>query len=175
MNVSAPAALLLAVLASLWLIGRRRPRPILRSTDAGDVAALNRAQIQRLQDSPPLPSRRPARQPAAPQPASAWTADGWASLPRAGRDRALLQQQLSLWCRGSVEQRLAALEIASRWRHPCMLPWLRRALRDPNPAVMAAAARAIEAFRAHPPVVAIGMLRPAGSTVRPPRNVARTR
>jgi hypothetical protein len=172
---AAPVALLLAVLTSLWLIGRRRPRPILRSTDAGDVAALNRAQIERLKESPPP---RPAPQPPAaaqPQSPAAALADGLARLPRAGRDRALLQQQLSIWCRGSIEQRLAALAIAARWQHPCMLPSLRRALRDPHPAVMAAAARAIEGFRAHPPLSASGPLLPAAAVPRPPRNVVRTR
>jgi hypothetical protein len=192
MNAPASAALLLALLASLWLLGRRRPRSILRCTDTAEVAALNRAQIQLRRDNPLPPaasdsSRRRSAQPAgartatspgaaaAGAPPPAWLRQALAPPPRNDRERRQLQHQLSLWCGGSLEQRLTALATSGRWRHPCMLPWLRRALRDPDPRVMAAAARAIEAFRAHPPLAASGASSRWAALVRPPRNVARTR
>jgi len=204
MNSPASAALLLALLASLWLLGRRRPRSILRRTDTAAVAALNRAQIQLRRDNPLPPSAPDHRRRRSTPPAGAATASGsgasvavasgapgasaatdasapaWlrqalAPPPRNGRERRRLQQQLSLWCGGNLEQRLTALAISGSWRHPCMLPWLRRALRDPDPQVIAAAARAIEAFRAHPPLAASGASSSRAAPLRPARNVARTR
>lgn len=151
MNASLPAALLI-VLVSLWLLGRSRPRTILRSTDAAAVAALNRAQIERRQEMPPPAPLSPGN----PGPRSAEPGEPLTLTPAGGRlepfptdahGRLRLQRQLDLWCSGSREQRLAALVIAGRWRDRCMLPQVRRALRDPDPTVMAAAAAAMEAFR----------------------------
>lgn len=192
MNNPASAALLLALLASLWLLGRRRPRSILRCTDTAEVAALNRAQIQLRRDNPLPPGASDSRRPGSPRSTSTrtapssgvapagppppdWLGQALAPPPRNDRERRQLQRQLSLWCAGNLEQRLTALAISGRWRHPCMLPWLRRALRDPDPQVMAAAARAIEPFRTHPPLAASGASSSRAALVRAPRNVARTR
>jgi hypothetical protein len=48
MPTSLTAALAAAVLAALWLRGRRRP-PLIRDADTSVVAALNRAQIALVQ------------------------------------------------------------------------------------------------------------------------------
>ena len=97
------------------------------------------------------------------------------SLPRGERQRLLLHRQLVAQCNGSRDQRLEALAIAGSWRHSCVLPLLRRALRDPDPAVMAAAASAMEAFRGRSIGAAGGPQASATPAARPPRTVARTR
>jgi hypothetical protein len=48
MPTSLTAALAAAVLAALWLLGKRRP-PLIKDADTSAVAALNRAQIALVQ------------------------------------------------------------------------------------------------------------------------------
>jgi hypothetical protein len=154
MNASIPAVLLLVLLGSAWLMGRRRARPFLRSTDTSEVVALNRSQIERLQSPAPSPQ---AGEPSsvAPGPAAsqllAATAPGGpgggaSEFPPTGpRRQRLTQLRASLV--GRREQRLQAVTLASQLPGREGLPLLRFALRDPDPLVMAAAAAAIERFR----------------------------
>lgn len=167
MHPSFAAAVVAAVLTATWLLGRRRV-PLLRDVDTSAVAALNRAQIALVQaggagTAPanparliPPPSARSVPRPAAPPVASA-----------AGR--AAYRAQLEAWFRGDGASRLQAIEAAHRWGDRLTLPLLRRGLRDPDPAVMRAAAAAIERFRGRPA--------PAASPQRAPlpRRVSRTR
>jgi HEAT repeat protein len=166
MHPSFAAAVVAAVLTATCLLGRRRV-PLLRDLDTSAVAALNRAQIALVQaggagTAPANPARlipRSARsvpRPAAPPVASA-----------AGR--AAYRAQLEAWFRGDGASRLQAIEAAHRWGDRLTLPLLRRGLRDPDPAVMRAAAAAIERFRGRPG--------PAASPQRAPlpRRVSRTR
>lgn len=150
MNASLSAALVMLLLAGGWLLGRRRSRPFLRSTDTGSVAALNRAQIERLRNraSAPRPTLAPAT-PTAP-PAGGVTALELAPLPLQPRMRRQRLLQLQAWLTGSREQRLAAMTVVSRSGGRDLLPLLRRALRDPDPAVMAVAAAAIQRYRCGP-------------------------
>lgn len=155
---TASAALLAAV---LWLALRRRPVVLLRSTDASAVAALNRAQIER----PLVAVAASPSSPATPAPRS---------LPLAGQglERRLLLRDIQAGVRADAAQRLAAIELAGRWGHPTVLPLLRRGLRDVDPAVVAAAAAALERFRGCP---RLRQARASAQASAPPRNVARTR
>jgi len=166
MHPSFAAAVVAAVLTATWLLGRRRV-PLLRDVDTSAVAALNRAQIALVQaggagTAPANPARlippsaRSVPRPAAPPVASA-----------AGR--AAHRAQLEAWFRGDGASRLQAIEAAHRWGDRLTLPLLRRGLRDPDPAVMRAAAAAIDRFRGRPA--------PAASPQRAPlpRRVSRTR
>ena len=58
--------------------------------------------------------------------------------------------KLQAWLVGSRDQRLMAMAILASTDQSCVLPLLRRAMRDPDPVVMAAAAAAMERFRGRP-------------------------
>jgi hypothetical protein len=169
MNPSLLGAAAASLLLLLWLLGRRRPRPFLRSDDTSAVAALNRAQITRLAPPPagvaPAPAGLAAT-PAGPGP------NPRVHLPAPGdlRGRRLLLARLSAAAHGPLDERLAALRLARRWRHPATLPLLRRALRDVHPAVVQEAALALEAYRGRTAPSAS-----ADSHSSSPRKVARTR
>ena len=151
MNASIPALLVLLVLAGSWGLGRRRSRPFLRSTDAGAVAALNRAQIERVQD-PAVPYLAAVHQADAPSPGSVpparpgALAGGPIACPSFSKVRLLVDS----WGSRSRQERLALLELARRQPQPVLLPLLRRALRDPDPQLVAAAAAALERYRGRP-------------------------
>lgn len=152
----------------LWLISRRQPRSLLRSTDTSAVAALNRAQIQWV-----------ARAGLEAEAGSAPTADLAATagepsaavpppIPKTVAERRAYRRQLRLWSSGDPEQRLQAMQAAGRWSDAALLPLLRRGLRDGDPRVMAAAAAAIAPYRGRPRSLQAGGAAPA-------RKVSRTR
>lgn len=188
MNPSLFAAIAAACMAALWLGTRRRPRPFLRSQDTSAVAALNRAQIAQLLDpQPPRASRsdglagphvplgsphdRPSGASGDPQMSQPTSMP----LPPAGavRQRLILLRQLECWAHGDGPERLQAMAVARLWRHPCVLPLLRRGLRDPDPRVMAEAAAAMGMFRGRSPAPGPQASRPAINSR--PRKVLRTR
>lgn len=155
----------------LWLITRRPPRALLRSTDTTAVAALNRAQIELVSrveavDSPPDTAAT-----AGPEQSAA--AAVLPPPPRTAFERRTYLRQLQLWGAGDPEQRLRAVRAARLWTHPALLPLLRRGLRDGDPRVMAEAAAAIAAYRGRPVPVQPGAgIQPLGAA---PRRVSRTR
>ncbi|MFM7314406.1 MAG: HEAT repeat domain-containing protein [Cyanobium sp.] len=179
MHASLPAALLVLVLSATWLLGRRRSRPFLRSTDTASVVALNRAQIERLR-VPSIPAPDPETIASAPGAAAAGPHQAdvqpWSPISRPQRPRPQRLLELQAWLVGSREQRLAAVAAARSHGHRDLLPLLRRALRDPDPAVVAAAVAAMERFRGRPagagpePSPAAWRSRPqAGSPAAAPR------
>lgn len=155
-----------AVVAALfWLSARRRPLP-LAPFDSQAIAALNQAQIALVAGSSEPPAEaKPAQMPG-----------GCLPLPTTARDRALFVRALTRYMAGEAPQRLAAIETACVWGHRASLPLLVRGLRDVDPAVVKAAARAMERFRGRTPG-ALGADTAVGlqSSLRLPRNVARTR
>lgn len=167
---------------ALWWVGRRRPTVLLRSTDAGAVAALNRSQLQQpLLLDPEGHSAHPGRHPRRPGPptaeeeatsfaAASPLARQPAGVPLSARDRWQLLSALQRQFQGDSRSRLVAVTVARRWGHRCTLPLLRRARRDPDPGVALEAARALERFRGRPAGPQAGEL--AGPL---PRNVSRTR
>ncbi len=192
MNASIPAALLMLLLAGGWWFGRRRSRPFLRSTDTTAVADLNRAQIERLQALAPAPAAEPGSLPqqlaTVPEVAAALPVafeETCRALPLDAGERGRCLRLLQGWMTGSREQRLQALAIACQSTRRDVLPLLRLGLRDPDPAVMAAAAAGIARFRgrstASQPTPQTGETRnrrlaqPAGAAMSRPRSVCRTR
>ncbi|QPN62886.1 hypothetical protein [Synechococcus sp. CBW1004] len=190
MNASIPAALLMLLLAGGWWLGRRRPRPFLRSTDTTAVADLNRAQIERMLLRTATPSEEEERDPAATgimplRPAATGAVAGVSALPLQRGERRRRLRELHGWMRGSREQRLRALAIARGSSGREVLPLLRLGLRDPDPAVMASAAAAMERFRGRTaadrqlPGVGLksrrALIQPTGAATPPPRSVLRTR
>ncbi|MFM7266067.1 MAG: HEAT repeat domain-containing protein [Cyanobium sp.] len=181
MNPSQLGAVAAILILALWLVGRRKPRPFLRSADTSAVAALNRSQIERVLSRPSLsPSPRgassgPSPRPSVPYPdAQAAAALEAHPIPARGdrRSRQLLLRRLQAASGASLVERIAALRFARRWRHPSTLPLLRRGLRDVHPAVVLEAARALEAYRGR----SAAPTPPASSrSPRSPRTVARTR
>ena len=188
MNPSLLGAIAAALLTGLWLSSRRRPRPFLRSGDTSVVAALNRAQIAlvSVQASASSPVAAAAVMELSSDPPAAGSTPLLAApeFPPAGavRQRRALLLQLERWFHGSATDRRQAMALASLWRHPCVLPLLRRGLRDPDPLVMAEAAAAIEVFRGRSQGAALPypFSPPRLQTSRPgpasrPRKVLRTR
>ena len=152
-NVLVPGAVVLLTVV-LWL--RRKPvKPMLSSTDTSTVAQLNRAQLELVIESSPPDS-------ASEDPLANWTA------PQTEQDRLALQQRLRGRMASGPEQRLEAVREAGLWGHRCVLPLLKRALRDSDARVVEAAAEAMEPFRGAP-------RRASAQPVRPPRNVSRMR
>jgi hypothetical protein len=182
MPTSLTAALAAAVLAALWLLGKRRP-PLIREADTSAVAALNRAQIALVQAGGWEPAARaagavPEGRRGSESPESSGSPSGQ-ERPRAlelpqRRDthdvlrfRATLR---TLYKRGG-SSRLEAIQAARNWGDPSTLPLLRQALRDPDPAVVREAAAAIHRFRGRPGPAT----KTAPQPVAEPRRVARTR
>ncbi len=160
-SVLGGGAALLVVLA--WLITRRKPVTVLRSTDASAVAALNRAQISQVIGSAPAPEAAEDR---APVPAEASVA-----IPAPGevRARAELLRRLSLQLQGSTAERLAAMTTAASWADRAVLPLLQRGLRDVDPQVVLAASSGMACFRGR--TAGLGLLAQI-ETLPLPRNAA---
>jgi hypothetical protein len=188
MNPSLFAAIAAACLAALWLGSRRRPRPFLRSDNTSAVAALNRAQIAQLLEPQPTPASilDGLVAPSAPLGSLVDLPSGLPGDPRvfrptlrvlppagAVRQRLALLRQLECWGQGGGPERLQAMAVARLWRHPCVLPLLRRGLRDPDPLVMAEAAAAMQMLRGRSPGTGLQASRPAINSR--PRRVLRTR
>ena len=153
-NVLLPGAAVLLVVAVWWR--GRSGRPMLRSTDASNVAALNRVQLSRVISEPETAA---ADQPV---PVEVW------QPPRTERECLELKTRLRLAMNGGPEGRLEAVRIAARWGSATVLPLLRRALRDSDSRVVEEAAAAIAPKRG-------ATRRLPVQPARPPRNVARTR
>jgi hypothetical protein len=165
-----------ALATGLWLAGRR-PRPLLKSTDTREVAALNRAQNTLVWEAR---QALPAASLAADGPGQGEGADaegGWApriplaALPAArlsALERQAWLQELHRHYAAGGRQRLAALRGARAWGQREVLPLLRRGLRDADPAVVREAALAMEAFRGRPGPLALRELPgPAAQPFRP--------
>lgn len=177
MNPSLLGAAAATVLVALWLLGRRKPRPFLRSADTSAVAALNRSQIERVLAGAgaPLSSPTPATGPVPEEPTTTAAALAAHPIPARGdiRARQFLLRRLQIASGASLPERIAAYRLARRWGHPATLPLLRRGLRDVHPAVIQEAAQALEAYRGRsvpPPTPSAPSRSP-----RSPRTVARTR
>jgi hypothetical protein len=159
--VGGVAALLLVL---TWSLRRRPALPLLRSTDASAIAALNRAQIALLRPAPGRSDPGPSAGKAA--------AAGDSALPPPAdaRQRSQLRAHLLQQLRGDGQQRLQAMAIARRWGQRDALSVLRRGLRDVDPRVVQEAALGLERFRCCPLAAA------GASPQRPlPPNVSRTR
>ena len=143
------------LVGALWLL-RRPVKPMLSSTDAGEVARLNRAQLSLVLEPEAEGSG------ASDQEAPLW------QPPADARESRLLLICLRAAMAEGPEQRLEAVTIAGLWGHRSVLPLLRRALHDSDSRVVAAAAAAISPLRgaSHPGSV---------QASRPPRNIARMR
>jgi len=143
------------LVGALWLL-RRPVKPMLSSTDAGEVARLNRAQLSLVLE---------------PEPEGSGVSDQVAPLwqpPADARESRLLLLCLRSAMQEGPEQRLEAVTIAGLWGHRSVLPLLRRALHDSDSRVVEAAAAAISPLR--------GASKPSPvQASRPPRNVARMR
>ena len=152
------------LVAVLWLLGRRPSKTLLRSTDAGSVAAINRAQLGLVLSEASAPL-----EPSATSEISESSADQVFEPPVGTAARLALTKELrQAMDQGGPEQRLVAVKRAGRWGHSSVLPVLRRGLRDSDRRVVLDAAAGIDRQR--------GATRPSPSQqARPPRNVARMR
>ena len=151
--VGGAAAVVLA--AVLVAVGRRPGKTVLRSTDVSRVAALNRAQVELVQQ-------------AVAEVEASRDADGVWTPPVTPAERLALERCLREAMGSGPDQRLEAVIVAGEWGHQSVLDLLRRGLRDSDSRVVEAAASALESRR--------GATRPrAPQAARPPRNVARMR
>lgn len=179
MPTSLTAALAAAVVAALWLLGRRRP-PLIQNADTSAVAALNRAQIALVQAGAMAPAagEHPDARPDSESPESSDNRSERErpralELPQRRVTHEVLRFQAklrTLYTQGGAS-RLEAIQAARHWGDPSTLPLLRQALRDPDPAVVREAAAAIHRFRGRPGSGA----QKASQPVAAPRRVARTR
>ena len=145
-----------AGLIALFLVLRRRPvKPMLVSTDAQDIADLNRQHLSLVVAHSADSSRQH---------------DETVEFvpPVTERDRLALRQRLTSSMNADPDVRLQAVHLAGQWGSASVLPILRRGLRDSDARVVEAAAAAIQRFRG-------ATKRPAAQAARLPRNVARMR
>ncbi len=147
------ATIVLALI--LYGLGRKPNRTVLRSTDVSQVVALNRAQLELVQEEEVVEAAEPA-------PDVVW------HPPSSPMERLALQECLRQSMDGGPDQRLEAIKIAGQWGHHSVLPFLRRGLHDFDSRVVIAAAAALEHRRGAPTSRFAQM-------GRPPRNVARMR
>ncbi len=147
----------------LWGLGRRPSKTILSSTDAGMIAAINRAQLGLVDDGLDngSPSPEPIGDAANAQPL-------WERPCSEAQAIALRNRLTHMFNQGHPDERLEAIQIASEWGHRSTVSLLRRGLRDVDTRIVQISAAAIEPHRGgHHPASA--------QPVRPPRNVARMR
>jgi hypothetical protein len=184
---SLTAALAAAVVAALWLLGRRRPS-LIRNADTSAVAALNRAQIALVQAGGGKPAAEQTGAAGAESKGLLVSVSGRPESPGSPREQAR-PATLELPNRRATHEvlrfratlrthynqggtwRLEAIRAARHWGDRSTLPLLRQALRDPDPAVVREAAAAIERFRGGPS----RSRRETPQSAAPPRKVARTR
>ena len=181
MPASLTAAVAAAVLAALWLLGRRR-QPLIRDADTSAVAALNRAQIALVQSgvgartatlAAPTKGLLGSGSPESPGSPSGQERPTTLELPerRATHEVLRFRATLRTLYKQGGSSRLEAVQAARHWGDPSTLPLLRQALRDPDPAVVREAAAAIHRFRGRPGSGAQKAPQPAAA----PRRVSRTR
>ncbi|CAK6693711.1 HEAT repeat domain-containing protein [Synechococcus sp. CBW1107] len=163
MQQAIPAAA--ALLLVFWLLRRRR-NPLSSGDDGSAVAAVNRAQLERLVE--PAAPAVPSAVPALAAPAFAWRPGPESGARLDPRRRRQVLAELRTAAAGSAGERLAAVAACLAWGDRASLPLLKRARFDPDPRVAALAAEGISAFRGR---TAAAAAQPA----RLPRNVARTR
>jgi len=173
MNASLLGALTAFVLTGLWLLGRRRS-PLGTAHDTSAVVALNRAQIALVQHLAAAQGDEDEGRQGTSVEVDPKTLS-LLPLPAGGRERLAFLARLAALSRGDAGGRLQAMAAARRWGHPATLPLLRRGLRDPDPAVMQEAARAIEQFRGRRFPSAPALPGAAAQRAPRPRNVARIR
>lgn len=170
----AAAALLLVV----WLVRGRR-LPLVSGDDGSAVAAVNRAQLERVVT--PATSSAASSAPSAVAISASPVLEPSKLLPEAlaamapgthrdPRWRRQVLAELRAAATGSEDERLAAVAACLVWGDRASLPLLKRARFDPDPCVAALAAEGIAAFRGR---TAVQACRP--QPARLPRNVARTR
>lgn len=147
----------------LWGLGRRPSKTILSSTDAGMVAAINRAQLGLVDGG--LDNGVPS-----PEPIGDATnvQQVWQRPSSEAQAIALRKRLRDSFNQGHPDERLEAIQIAFEWGHRSTMSLLRRGLRDADARIVQLSAAAIERHRGGPAPA------PAQS-VRPPRNVARMR
>ena len=85
--------------------------------------------------------------------------------PSSARERVNLHYQLNKSMSAGPEERLEAVSIAASWGHKCILPLLRRGLKDSDSRIVIIAAKALESHKCQP-------LKATVQLERPPRNVA---
>ena len=85
--------------------------------------------------------------------------------PQSEKERIILKRQLFKLINLGPEERLKSIKLASNWRHSCILPILRRGLKDSESDIVIAAAEAIQKFKHK------SNLLHSNSSVRLPRNV----
>ncbi len=147
----------------LWGLGRRPSKTILSSTDAGMIAAINRAQLGLVDDG--LDNGAPSPEPIGD---AANAQQLWERPCSEAQAIALRKRLMHMFNQGHPDERLEAIQIASEWGHRSTVSLLRRGLRDVDPRIVQLSAAAIEPHR--------GGYHPASAQpVRPPRNVARMR
>ncbi len=165
----AVAATVVAVL--LWALSRRRLSLVqfqrqVQQPDSSSTAALvvSAPQATASPQNMASPQHTPSPQaPFAGRPAAA-AARAPVPLSRTGQLGALAAQ-----LNRSSGERLAAIEQLVQWSNRSTLPLLRRALRDPDPSVALAAARAISRFRGRTAAAGRPVTRPQ---LKLPRNAA---
>ena len=128
---------------------------MLVSTDAQDIAALNRQQLSLV-----------VSRSADASPKAVETLDF--VRPASERERLALGRRLTSSMNAGPEVRLQAVHLADQWGSASVLPILRRGLRDSDARVVEAAASAMQRFRG-------AVKRPGVQVARLPRNVARMR
>ena len=173
MNPSLLGVVAFALAAGLWLAGRR-PKLLLKSTDAQGVAALNRAQNSLVWEA-----RQRLEEAAAEQTSQSGAPGHWSPQAPLGPrpEPRMSAHQRQAWLRelkrhyqAGGGQRLEAMRLARAWAERELIPLVQQGLRDPDPLVMREAALAMESFRGRP-----GRPTPKPQAIRLPRNVARTR
>lgn len=173
MNPSVLGVVAFALVAGLWLSGRR-PKPLLKSTDTHGVAALNRVQNSLVWEARQKLQEAPADQGYASEDGGLWAPQ---ALLGSRPERRMPAHQRQAWLRelrrhyqAGGGHRLEAVRLARVWGEREVLPLLLQGLRDPDPRVMREAALAMDAFRGRP-----GRPTARLQAIAPPRNVARTR
>ena len=155
--IAGATALILALL--LWGLGKKPSKSFSSKRGQHNVGALKLQQISLVESTKGSASKHQKNQ-------SGIEID-WKG-PRNVQERIKLQKQLTQLITKGPEERLKAVILADRWGHASVLPLLKRALKDSNSQVMAAAASAFEKHRGVPNTTNVQR----ECTSRPPRNVA---
>ena len=157
MNQTFAAVVTLSLTMILWGLGRKPKNHLLKTTDTSFVEGVNQHPISLVITDHAKSKNKTAS-------GSSGKDLSW-QPPETSSQKLTLKRQLRKAMQGSPEMRLNAIQIATLWNNPSVLPFIKLGVKDSDSRVIIASAKALERYRGK-------TRKEKAQESRPPRNVA---